>query len=123
MKPSILARVPRARPGEIGHQREAQAAVVGGVLAERQPAVDVRVAGDRVAGILIGDAGGALFVGLAVGGRPPVAQVALAVELAALIVEAVRQLVADHRAGARRSSPRRRAPSGRTAAAGCRRGS
>ena len=60
---------------------------------------------------------------LRVGRRPPVAQVALRVELAPLIVEAVRQLVADDRAGAavvhRGVAPSRC----RTAAAGCRRGS
>ena len=41
-----------------------------------------------------------VFVRLRVRLGPPVAQVALLVELAALIVEAVRQFVADHGAGA-----------------------
>src|SRR5581483_3102986 len=65
------------------------------VLAEREPPVDVRVARDAVARVLIGDAGGAFLERLAVGGRPPVAQVALTVVLASLVVEAVRQLVTD----------------------------
>ncbi len=86
-----------ARTGEIRHQRQPHAAVVADVLSERQLPVDVRVAGDDVAGILIRDAGGALVERLAVGRRPPVAQVALAVELAPLVVEPVRQLVTDHR--------------------------
>ena len=42
----------------------------------------------------------ALFELLGVLGRPPVVQVALGVELAAFVVEAVRQLVADHHADA-----------------------
>ena len=52
--------------------------------------------------------------------RPPVAQVARRVELAALVVEAVGQLVAD---GARRCcrSSARRPSSGRRAAAAARR--
>jgi len=85
--------------GKVGHQREAQAPVVGGVFAERQASVDVGLAVDGVARVLIGDAGGALLIGLGVSGSPPVAQIALAVELAPLIVEAVGELVADDGAG------------------------
>jgi hypothetical protein len=59
----------------------------------------VGVARHGVAGVLIRHAGRALVVRLAVSRRPPVAQVAFAVELAALIVESVRQLVADDCAG------------------------
>ena len=87
----------RAGPGQVGHQREPQPAVVRGVLAERELAVDVRVAGDDVARILIRDAARALFERRAVGRGPPVAQVALGVVLPSLIVEAVGQLVADDR--------------------------
>ena len=83
------------RPRQVRHQRQPDAAVVGRVLAERQLAVEMRIAGDDVLRVLVGDARGALFVRLRVAFGPPVAQVALAVELAALIVEAVRQLVAD----------------------------
>src|SRR5262249_57766706 len=83
----------RTRAGEIGHQREADPAVVGRILPERQPAVDLRVRGDRITRVLIGHAAHALLVGLAVSRCPPVAEIALAVVLTSLIVEAVRQLV------------------------------
>src|SRR5262249_2461904 len=89
----------RARPGEIGDEREAHAAVVRRVLAGREAAVDVRVGRDRIARVLIGHARGALFIRVRIGRRPPVAQVAVTVELAPLIVEAVRELVADYGAG------------------------
>ena len=50
--------------------------------------------------VLVDEAGGALFERLGVAVGPPVLEVALGVELPPLIVEAVGQLVADHRAGA-----------------------
>ena len=53
---------------------------------------------------------------------PPVAQVALGVELAALVVEAVRHLVADDGAHGAVVHARRRRSDRRTAAAECRRG-
>src|SRR5215510_7908154 len=90
---------PRAWAGQIGHEREPQAAVVRGVFTEGQPAVDMGVARYGIAGVLIRHAGRALLVRLAVSRRPPVAQVAFAVELAPLIVESVRQLVTDDCAG------------------------
>ncbi len=82
----LLPRVPR-------HD---QAAEVGDVLAQRQLAVDVNgVDGDelvelihhplRLRGVVLGIRRG-----------PPVVQVALAVELPALVVESVRHLVPDH---------------------------
>src|SRR5208283_472555 len=49
---------------------------------------------------LLDDAGGALLEILAVLRRPPISQIALSVELAASVVEAVRHLVADHGADA-----------------------
>ena len=53
-----------------------------------------------IAGILPDQLGGALLELRAIVGRPPVAQVSIAVELPAGIVEAVADLVADHRADA-----------------------
>jgi len=54
---------------------------------------------DRLVGVVLRDElAGDRIEGLAVGFRPPVAQAALAVELAALVVEAMADLVADHRA-------------------------
>ncbi len=49
--------------------------------------------------VLVGHAGGALFEFLGVLHGPPVAQIALGVELAAFVVEAVGQFVADGGAG------------------------
>jgi hypothetical protein len=54
---------------------------------------------DRVLRILVADALGALSKLLGVALRPPVAQVPRAVELPSLVVEAVRELVADRAAG------------------------
>ena len=84
---------------DVGHQRNPQTAVVGGILAERQLAVHLDVVHRGEVRILVDDAGGPLLEAFGVGGRPPVLQVALRVELAPLVVEAVRQLVADHTAG------------------------
>ena len=105
------------------HVRDAQAAVVGHVLAQRQLAVQLHLVHRRVGAVLVHHAGGSLLELLAVGVRPPVRHVALRVELAAGVVESVRQLVPDHGADARRSSRRRPWRCRRTAAAGCRPGS
>src|SRR5579872_2534708 len=50
--------------------------------------------------IFIGDAGNALFKFLRVLRRPPIAQISLSIELTALIVEAMRELMTNHRANA-----------------------
>src|SRR4029079_15586433 len=62
-------------------------------------AVDLRVAGDCVARILIRDAARAFFIRLRVGRSPPVAYCAVGVELASLVVAPVGQRVADDRRG------------------------
>ena len=91
---------------EQGHVGDAQAAIVSCVLAQRQFAVQLlcrRVALGRrrlKAAVLVGHAIGALGEGLAVGGGLPLAQIALAVVLRALIVEAVGHFVADDHADA-----------------------
>src|SRR5450759_3605454 len=81
------------------HESDAQTAVIGGVFAQRQAAVQLDVVDRGEAGIFVGDAGGALVELGAVGRGPPVAQIAVAIELAALVVEPVSHLVADHRSG------------------------
>ncbi len=96
-------------PGERVEQRhvgDAQAAVVGGVLAEGELAVEV-LGGDAVvrgrrfeAVVLLDFAVGALVELLAVFGGLPLAQVAVAVVFRALVVEAVGHFVADDHADA-----------------------
>ena len=80
---------------EVGHVGEDEAAVVGGVFAEGELAVDFEIVDGGEVAVLGDEAAGAGVELLDVGGRPPVAEVALAVELAALVVEAVGELVAD----------------------------
>ena len=83
---------------------DAQSTVVGRVFAQCQPAIQK----DRLvlafgrsglkAAVLVGYAIGALGEGFAVGCRPPLAHVALCVELRAFVVEAVRHLMSDDHA-------------------------
>src|SRR3954467_2003324 len=68
------------------HPSKAQSAIVGNVLAERQPAVHLHVGDGRVSGVLLRDAVDAFFELLSVRRRPPVAQSALGVEAAPLII-------------------------------------
>src|SRR6185503_14795384 len=82
-------------------ERHAGAAVVGGVLAQGEAAVQVDVPVDGILDghelvVLLGDAVRALLEGGEVLRRPPVLEVALGVELAALVVEPVRVFVPDH---------------------------
>jgi hypothetical protein len=89
------------------HQRHVgqfRATVVGSVLAQRQAAIELHVAlrilhADE-AGILISGAGSALLKGLAVFRSPPIFEIAIGVEFASLVVEAVRQFVSDYHADA-----------------------
>ena len=82
----------------VGIEREGEAAEVGDVLAHGEVAVDVH-AGQRLEGVVLrAQLPGAVFERLGVVGGPPVAQVAVGVDLAALVVEAVGELVADHAA-------------------------
>ena len=78
-------------------QGHLQAANVGDVLAQRQVSVQLRVVHRGVRVVLLGHAFGALVERVAYVLRPPFVQVAVPVELPALIVEAVGQLMAgDH---------------------------
>src|SRR5207253_331988 len=80
-------------------ERELQAADVRDVLAERQLPVDVHLVRRDVLVVLVRHAGGALLVGVGHLGRPPLAQVAVAVVLPAAVVESVGQLVTHHQPG------------------------
>src|SRR5207302_7001783 len=79
--------------------RQDEAAEIGHVFAFGELAVDFYVVDNRVLGILVHDALCAFFELLAIFLGPPVAQVAFGIKLAALIVKAVRQLVADCASG------------------------
>src|SRR5437588_546954 len=72
-----------------GGQRDAGAAVIGGIFAQCQLAVELQVVYRHKVPVLVGHAAGALLKFLAVLRCPPIAQVASRIELAALIVEAV----------------------------------
>src|SRR5258706_910851 len=80
------------------HVRDPHAAVVGRVFAQRELPIQLYVIDGVKTGVLIHDALRAILERLVIYFRPPVAQVALRVILAALIVEAVGQLMPDHRA-------------------------
>ncbi len=74
-------------PGDIGEQRTSK---VGHIFAAGQLRVDVNVIDDYVFGVLIALAGNALLEAFGVLRSPPVLEIALRVELTALIVEAIR---------------------------------
>ena len=90
-------------PGQQAHHshvRNAHAAIVGNVLAQRQLAIHLQVVDRGEPRVLIGHARGALVELLAILFGPPVAQVSLRIEFAAFIVETMSQLVSDHGANA-----------------------
>ncbi len=62
---------------EVGHEGEEHAAVVGGVFAEGEAAVDLDVVDGGEAAVLVGEAVGAGLEVLEVFGCPPVVEVAL----------------------------------------------
>src|ERR1700722_18085049 len=77
------------------HPSENQSAKIGDVFPLRELAVDLYVVHDDVLCVLIHHALRAGLEALVVPCSPPILQVALSVELAALIVEAVSQLVTN----------------------------
>ena len=83
------------RAVQVGHVGEEQASVVGSVLTQGELAVDVDVIHDDELAIFVYEAVGLAFELLCILRRPPVAEIALGVELLALVVEAVGELVAD----------------------------
>ena len=91
----IKRRAPACSIRKQGHPRKPQAAVVGGVLAERELALHMQVVHSDEAVVFVHPTIRALLEALCVIGRPPILKIALRIELAALVVEAVRELVAD----------------------------
>src|ERR1700722_15631605 len=83
-------------PRNVGEQRSSQ---IGHILSTGQLRVDMDIVDDDVPGILIADAVDAIFKSLRVHGSPPVAQIALGVELPSLVIEGVGKFVANRRAG------------------------
>uniref|UniRef100_A0A182J3U6 Uncharacterized protein n=1 Tax=Anopheles atroparvus TaxID=41427 RepID=A0A182J3U6_ANOAO len=87
----------RREPLGVGKERLLDAAVVGDVLALRSLAIELHAdLVDRVAAVLLHQAGGPLVERLDRAIAPPAVQVAVAVEQSTLVVEAVGQLVPDH---------------------------
>src|SRR6185437_14131051 len=82
-----------------GHVSQDQAAEIGDVLTQGETAVDVDVVNDHVFRVLVDDALGAFVELLGVLIAPPVFQIPCRIELAPLIVKAVRQLMTDGAAG------------------------
>src|SRR6476659_463646 len=76
--------------GQQRHPCQPKSAIIRGVLAERELAVDVQVVDRDEIAVFVYQAIGTLDESLRVIGGPPVLQVALRVELAALVVEAMR---------------------------------
>src|SRR5579863_1183996 len=81
------------------HLSQNHSAQIGDILAERQFSVDLDVIHNDILRILIRDAGCTLIKRLRVFRSPPVPQIALGVKLAAFVVEAVREFMANRRAG------------------------
>ena len=80
------------------HESQANAAVVGGVFAEREFTVLLDARFWNFLAVLIDDALAAGFIGFCIGVGPPVAQVSLGIELAALVVETMNDFVSDDHA-------------------------
>src|SRR5215469_7204113 len=105
-KESLIGREPGDRlevftfclilPRQIG---EDFAAEISYIFTQRQLAVDVNVVNHDVLGILVSNTLGALLKFLPVFFGPPLAQIAMCVELAALIVEAVGEFMPYGAAG------------------------
>src|SRR5579884_1412685 len=82
------------------HQGNAGATVIGGVLAESEPSIELEIVDGSESAVFISDATGTLFEFLCVLRSPPIAEVALRIVLTALIIEAVRKFMTDHHADA-----------------------
>src|SRR6185503_306845 len=77
------------------HQRNSGAAIVGCVLPERQLSIQLQVIDGYEIAVLVRNTAGTLFKFLSVLLGPPIAQIALCIELAPLIVKAMRQLMSN----------------------------
>src|SRR5437588_3992432 len=82
------------------HQSDARAAIVSGILSKCEPSIELQIVHSNEASVLISNATSPLFELFSVGCRPPVAQIALRIELAPLVVESVSQFVSDHNTNA-----------------------
>src|SRR6185312_13477961 len=83
-----------------GCKSDLQPAIVSRVFAKRQPAVEMNVIHRDKRAIFIGNAACALVEFVAISLRPPVREISFRVELAALIVKAMRELMANDHANA-----------------------
>ena len=81
-------------------QGDAQPAIVSRVFTQRQPAVEMNIIHRDKRAVFIGNAGCALVKFVAVRLCPPVFKVAFRIELAALVVKAMRKFMANHYADA-----------------------
>ena len=79
------------------HESDSQAAIVGGVFSEGQLAIELHALSRFKPGVFIRDALRSPLIFFAVVGGPPVMEVTVAVELPALIVEPMGQLVPNNR--------------------------
>src|SRR5579863_2967800 len=77
------------------HVSQNQPAQIGNIFAQGQLPVDLDNVHNHILRILIRDATGALLKRFGILRSPPVAQVAVGIELTAFIVEAVREFMAD----------------------------
>ena len=93
----MRAHVRAAEPFE-RHERQPESTVVGAILTQRQMSVQMHVWHGAELLILVRDALGALLKLLTVLLGPPIVQIAVTIELTSLVVEAVRQFVANHSA-------------------------
>src|SRR5205807_607835 len=78
-----------------GHQGDARAAVVRGIFAQGELAIEFQVVNGNEVTVFIGNAFGAFFKFLSVLRCPPIAKIALGIEFAALIVKAMSQFMAN----------------------------
>src|SRR5450755_555140 len=99
----LLRRKAVLLPGHMARQavhergiREADAAIIRGVLSQSKFSVHIYTGHRAEAIVLLRNAPGPRLEGLAVLSRPPVTQVTLTIVLAPLIVETMRQFVANH---------------------------
>ncbi len=83
-----------------GHQGNAGPAVIGRILPQSKLAVQFQVIDRDKVPVFTGHTTGALFEFFPILFGPPVAKIALRIELAALIIEAVGKFMADHRTDA-----------------------
>src|SRR5205807_206293 len=80
------------------HQRDAGASIVRGVFSQGEAAIQFQIVDRGKAAVLVGNATGAFLKFLCVFQSPPIAEISLGIELAALIVKTVGEFMANHQA-------------------------